>query len=60
MESIIVVGSTAFALAFVIAWWSKPELRAWLERPKHVFLTGVERYDRSAVENHSGDGSASQ
>lgn len=47
MAEAIVFGSAALALAFVIAWLLRPDLRAWLEQPKHRFQGDVRRYDES-------------
>lgn len=47
MAEAIVFGSAALGLAFVIAWLLRPDLRAWLEQPKHRFQGDVRRYDES-------------
>jgi hypothetical protein len=49
IASIIVFGSVAFAAGFCLAWLVRPEVRAWLETPKHRFQASVRRYDQSAV-----------
>lgn len=55
----IVVASLVFAVAFVAAWWIRPDLRAWIERPKFQFQDAVRGYDRAqrpdgqAKGNHS-------
>ena len=42
----IVLIAVGFALAFLAAWISSANLRAWIERPKYRFLADVESYDR--------------
>jgi hypothetical protein len=49
IASIIVFGSIAFAAGFCLAWLVRPEVRAWLETPKHRFQASVRRYDDSTV-----------
>ena len=45
----IVCGALAFALAFTAAYLARPELRTWIERPKHRFQAAAQRYDRQQV-----------
>lgn len=47
ITGVIVWSSVAFTLAFVAAWWRRPALRAWIERPKHQFHDAVQGYDRA-------------
>jgi hypothetical protein len=47
IANIIVFASLALAVAFAVAWIAKPELRAWIERPKYQFQDAVQRYDRA-------------
>lgn len=57
----LIVGlSVLFSLVFVGAWVLRPDLRAWIERPKYQFHDAVRGYDRaqrpdelSGKENHS-------
>ncbi len=42
----IVATSVLLSLAFVAVWLLRPDLRAWIEAPKHRFQDHVERYDR--------------
>lgn len=42
----IVIGSIVFAAAFILAWLARPDLRAWIEQPKHRFQANVRQYDR--------------
>jgi hypothetical protein len=46
ITDIIVLTSMAFALGFVAAWLVSPNLRAWIERPKHRFHEAAKEYDR--------------
>ena len=48
----IVFGSVGLAVAFVVAWIARPELRAWLERPKYQFQNAVQGYDRAQRAAH--------
>jgi hypothetical protein len=42
----IVIGlSVLFTLGLVVAWIVRPDLRSWIERPKHRFLESVREYD---------------
>jgi hypothetical protein len=47
ITDIIVYAAGALTLAFGIAWALRPDLRAWIERPKYQFLENVRRYDRN-------------
>ena len=53
ITDIIVVASAVLGAAFVVAWWLRPDLRAWIERPKYHFHDSVRRYDRA--KRPSGD-----
>lgn len=60
MADAIVVLSTLLSLAFVVAWWLLPDLRAWLERPKYRFQEHVEQYDRERSRGAEERGSGSR
>ena len=45
MIDIIVFSSIGFLVIFFVAWLLRPDLRAWIERPKHRFQANVQRYD---------------
>jgi hypothetical protein len=47
ITDIIVFSAVAFAAAFFMAWLARPELRAWIERPKYGFQANVQHYDHS-------------
>jgi hypothetical protein len=47
ISDLIVLGSAAASLAFVLAWVVRPDLRVWIERPKYEFLAAVQQYDRT-------------
>jgi len=49
IAEMIVLGSAVFGAAFVLAWLVRPDLRAWLEAPKHRFHANVQKYDQSTV-----------
>jgi hypothetical protein len=46
ITDLIVYLSVGLAVVFVIAWAMRPNLRAWIERPKHLFMENVRRYDK--------------
>jgi hypothetical protein len=46
MAELIVGGTVAFAVALALAWLLRPDLRAWLEEPKHRLQADLLRYDR--------------
>jgi len=58
ITDIIVGASAAASLAFVVAWILRPDLRAWIERPKYHFLNAVQRYDQA--QPPAGDSKGSQ
>jgi hypothetical protein len=35
-----------FAAVFFVFWLVRPDLRAWIERPKYRFLSNVQSYDQ--------------
>ena len=45
ITDVIVLVSVGFALVFVVAWGLRPDLREWIERPKHRFQDAARRYD---------------
>jgi hypothetical protein len=47
IATVIVVGTAALAVAFLVAWLVRPDLRASIERPKHGFHANVRAYDQS-------------
>jgi hypothetical protein len=51
MAGVIVLGSIAIGVAFVLVWLLRPDVRAWLEQPKHRFQDETRRYDRAAGGN---------
>ena len=55
MAEVIVFGSIAFALVFAVVWLLRPDVRAWLERPKHQFHDAARRYDRETGTGRPGD-----
>lgn len=57
METVIVAGTAALAVAFITAWAVSPGFRAWLERPKYTFADNVRRYDE-ARRRHTGEAGA--
>ncbi len=50
ITDVIVGASVLLSLAFTGVWLLRPDLRTWIERPKHHFQDLVERYDR----DHAG------
>ena len=55
MAVVIVLGSMLFAAAFVLVWLLRPDVRAWLERPKHYFEDAIRQYDRDAGRSRRGN-----
>ncbi len=47
IANLIVFASLALAVVFVAAWVVRPDLRAWIERPKYQFQDAVQGYDRA-------------
>jgi hypothetical protein len=47
ITDLIVLASVLFTVAFIAAWAVSPDLRAWIERPKHRFHDRTTGYDRS-------------
>lgn len=56
MDVLIVAGSMAFAAAFALVWLLRPDVRTWLERPKHHFRDAIRHYDRDAGQRRCGNG----
>ena len=47
MGELIVGLSVALAVIFVGLWATRPDFRAWIERPKEHFQDALEQYDRA-------------
>ena len=47
ITDLIVLASVVFTVAFIAAWAMSPDLRGWIERPKHRFHDRTTGYDRS-------------
>jgi hypothetical protein len=45
--NLIVFLSILFALVFLVFWLFRPDLRAWIERPKYRFQANVRSYDQA-------------
>ena len=56
ITDIIVLAAIVFGLAFWLTWLIRPDLRAWIERPKYRFQANVQSYDhirhRGLKEDH--------
>ncbi len=50
ITGVIVFSAIVFAVGFFAAWLARPDLRAWIERPKYRFQTNVQNYDHSRDE----------
>jgi hypothetical protein len=46
MADAIVFSSVILAAAFFAVWLARPDVRAWIERPKYRFQRNVQSYDR--------------
>lgn len=47
ITGVIVFSAIGFAAAFFVAWLLRPDLRAWIERPKYKFQANVQSYDHA-------------
>ena len=47
MMDAIVLTAMVCAAVFVVAWLVRPDLRAWIERPKYRFQANVRSYDQA-------------
>jgi len=47
IADVVVLASAGLAAAFLAAWLLRPDLRAWIERPKYEFQDALRDYDRS-------------
>lgn len=47
MTDLIVFSSIGFVCLFCIAWIVRPDLRAWIEKPKYGFQANVQSYDET-------------
>jgi hypothetical protein len=47
MMDAIVLAAIVCAAVFTAAWLLRPELRAWIERPKYRFQANVRSYDQA-------------
>jgi len=46
MDAIVLIAIVCAAV-FVVAWLLRPDLRAWIERPKYRFQANVRSYDQA-------------
>jgi hypothetical protein len=51
MVGIIVFSSIALLVVFAAAWMLRPDLRAWIERPKYRFQANVQNYDQEQLDH---------
>ena len=58
ITGVIVFSAIGFAAAFFIAWLVRPDLRAWIERPKYKFQANVKNYDHARCRGPEGGKSA--
>lgn len=47
MMDAIVLAAMVCAAVFIVAWLLRPDLRAWIERPKYRFQANVRSYDQA-------------
>lgn len=47
ISNAVVIGSVLFGIAFLLAWFSSPELRRRVEQPKYRFLSRLEQHERA-------------
>lgn len=43
---VAVIGALVLSAAFVIAWLTRADFRAWIEQPKHAFAERIRLHDR--------------
>ena len=55
--NLIVASSVGFAVLFFVFWLVRPDLRAWIERPKYRFLSNVQSYDQTRHRDSVSEGS---
>ena len=58
ITNIVVFSAIGFAVVFFVAWLIRPDLRAWIERPKYKFQANVQSYDHVRSGGAKGDKSA--
>ena len=58
ITNIIVFSAIGFAVIFFAAWLIRPDLRAWIERPKYKFQANVQSYDHERSGGPKGDKTA--
>ncbi len=58
ITNIIVFSAIGFAALYFIAWLIRPDLRAWVERPKYKFQANVQSYDHARSNGSQGEKSA--
>ena len=56
IANLIVASSLVFAAVFFVFWLVRPDLRAWIERPKHRFLANVQSYDQGRHRDSVSEG----
>ncbi len=47
MVDVIVFSSVVFVALFFVAWVVRPDLRAWIEKPKYRFQANVQDFDQA-------------
>ena len=52
MIDLIVLLAFVAAAVFTAAWFLRPSLRAWIERPKYRFQANVRTYDQEQSRKH--------
>jgi hypothetical protein len=53
MFNALVTAMTLIALAFVVAWWLRPDIRDWMEAPKYQFVRRGREVKSREVKNGS-------
>ena len=59
MVNLIVLASILFGVIFFVCWLVRPDLRAWIERPKYRFQLSVQSYDQIRHGDSGSKGSRS-
>ena len=59
ITEVIVLAAIVFAVAFFAVWLARPDLRAWIERPKYRFQSNVQSYDHIRCGDSGSEGGKS-
>jgi hypothetical protein len=55
MVDLIVFSSIVFVAVFFVAWIVRPDLRAWIEKPKYRFQANLRGFDQAQWDQAQSD-----